>query len=1008
MKNLFLFFWITLNVILPPGVQSAYSTQYFDSELDCIDKILTDPAVFYAILAKYDEKSCEDSAHFDAQEIFKLAKTLTANSGVFAKSLSGLNSKIKTNLRTTERAQTKAEVTIFTIDNARRAGHSAKRLDSGVAQSAQSPLRRITDMLQMSLREKVEEMQKKVSIEKKSGDLLSDDKRTFQTLANEDAQKMLDPGVQKKIIEQSLGTSESQKFGDEQRTKGDHAGDLMFQDKWEYSPVEINQFQFELDSLDDVHVEEYKWSMPKKRLENTHKIIERKNYGGKVRVESDKNAKQKETGPDSFSFKPMNFDFSGGGGAMDFGNFGGFDTLEDVQEESHSAHLNFNNQDLIKHQIINQNKHIGDVEIEEMVITDPHTRSEGSLKTPEKSTTSPQVSRKSPSRSTRSPAKADSHKSVVSVESSSASSRVNGSPEVKSRKTAEKSHESPRVSPQKSQKFDFDTMSLDSSTKGDRSQSSGGPKWKKPQIHQEIRDKERRSGHVSIASRSQRTGQSSSPSHESLKSQSRKSSQKTTKSPPVQSPTRKSSETVSHKTFNSIQDHKYKDIEQDSSFSAVDSTPHDNESIMSFKPSLSQQTNPLFDNEELGSEPSTDKSQKTPVVKPKIETNVDVIDGKKKGGSVVIQDRDEDEQSPLRSEESSSVVNVPELDKKKTKRFTDSEPQESSSVIDDNTPKSQSSKHVESESSSSSTHKVTEKTPKSLSPKAPSQRSRSSPVVEESSHTSQPASGNTSSESSNSSRQTLPMKSQASRSSKPADVESEELTFFSDNDSEDSSPPDRFNVNPDDPIESDNLHKKKKKRDQFQGKTIIALQFTRAERALMSVNPRSARQKRREILLLFNLLPSCIKRALLACRPRPEEALERCQKEVPGMACETQNMVAQIACDSDESFFNGACYKSCPEDMKDHPLICMKSISKTRRAQKWHPEKSSLDPETEEIYAGALKVVKCEVFGPSYEAVGPDLCVQKCPYGWRNLGSSCLKPVRFLHQPKVVLEADFE
>ena len=284
-KTTLLLLWIIFNIILPPPVQSLYSTQYFESELDCIDQVITSPVVFYTILSSYSEETCDSDKSIDIEEIFKIAKILEKNPENLRNSLKGLNLKIKQNLTRKKIYKHKIENEVFKIDNTgyeEVQKNNRKHLDSG-----RSKIKKIENKMKiaikMSVEKKIEENEKKLSIEKLSGDILNNDTKTFQTVSNQKT-KMMDPVKQKKIIQDTLGKPENQKFGNEQRTQGDEAGDLLFQNTWEYKPFEIQNFEFDLKNLEDVKVGEYKWDMPKKNLENSHKIIQRKNYIGKVNV----------------------------------------------------------------------------------------------------------------------------------------------------------------------------------------------------------------------------------------------------------------------------------------------------------------------------------------------------------------------------------------------------------------------------------------------------------------------------------------------------------------------------------------------------------------------------------------------------------------------------------------------------------------------------------------------------------------------------------------------------
>jgi hypothetical protein len=1067
MKKALLLFWIVLNVLIPPPVQAAYSTDYFDNELDCIDQILSDPNIFYSILESFDEESCADGKELKAEDIFKVAKELKENSTLLSNSENGLNDKIKHNLTESKEKKHMNQVTVFEVDNAHYEDapkNNRKHLDNGkTKKSSYAVVQKVQNMIKITLEEKVKEIEKKTSIEKKSGNILNDDKKTFKSLADEDTDEILDPKLEEEIIKKSIGDGESQKFGSEIRTKGDEAGDLLFNQQWSYQPLEINEFQFEMESLDDSKTEEFTWQMPKKQLQNTHKIIERKNYLGGVKVEVKEKTISKPENDTEFTFQPIDFS-QGMPSNPGFNSFGGFETLDDVKGEDYSGKIHFDNQNIIEHHIINNNKNIGNVEIQEMIIDTELNSSHNSIRSPEKSA----INKSN---------KSSSHKSQpVEVNESSESSTIiqqEKTPKTSpSHKTEIHSNMNPSMQSFKAPDFKMDTSELNNSESSDKTGGLDPNHFKKPEINNTIIDQNKKPENVNIHVRSEESSSSSqlveSEHNDEIKSKktSKKSSSKTSpEKSNSQSPSHKSNDNKSIRTFDSIQDHKYRDIEQNSSFSAIESSHQSSDSLMSFRPEISESSHPLFDNEDLGSEKTIEDADKTPIQKPKIQTDIDVVDNNKNIGEVVINDKDEDsiksnhenskktkELTPNQSGESSSIIYHPELNKKKTKLMSESndssdmimedpsKSNKSSSVkVNEKTIKSPSGKTVdESEETStkvieessqktpekskktedneeSSSINVIEESTKTLEIKNQSEESSSVHVVEESVKSSEIQKTPKVSENSSETQvieQSVKTKVSSKKSSyhtqSHVNSESEESNSFDDTESEESSPKDNFNVDPQNPIVNDDYHsRKKRKRNSFQGKTIIALQFSRSDRRLMSFNPRSHEEKRREILLMFNLLPACVQRALLSCKPKEEKAINKCQAKIPGLKCETQGMMAQFSCSSDETFFNGACYKKCPEDMRDDTLLCLKSVSKNRRAQAWSPETGSLDELNEEIYAGKLKVLKCEVFGPSYEAVGPDLCVQKCPYGWKNLGNSCMKPVRFINQPKIVLEADF-
>ena len=848
--------------------------------------------------------------------------------------------------------------------------------------------------MKLSLEKKIEENDKKNSIEKLSGNLLNDDTKTFQTVSKE-KQKMMDPQVQKKIIEKTLGKPENQKFGNEERTKGDKAGDLLFQNTWEYKPLEINDFQFDVENLGNVEMGEYKWNMPKKTIENSHKIIQRKNYIGDVNVVSKKEEKEIS----DFTFKPMTFDFSGNQpNSNNFGGFGQLDSLDDVQTDEFSTNFNFNKGEM-NHHIINNEKNIGDIEIMEMETTIP--------KNDNSSSTSIEIDDPNSKKSEK------TEKTPISDKNESFKPFVNP--------------DTPN--------FEFKNSELSS----EKSNTTGGydpSKFKKPEINTNVTDNKKKIEETKIHQKSENS--SEIETRETSPKNSPKISKKTSQ---------KSNPTEATHNTKSFPHDKYNNIEVQSSLPSGESSVND-ESLMSFKPVIPGGNN-IFENKDLESEATTSENSKSPTKKPTINPKIEIHDNHKEIRDINVTDKDEESEDSItkknssltsepdnmkikkNSEESDEISEGSDLTgkvpSKKTSQIVDQESEEiSESVVSQKTP--EIIKKDNESTSEISENEISEKTPK----KEPSNHSSEISIHEDKSEkiekpkkshkTIEDNKKETFSESEESDESSDEIsvvekeESESKSSEKPPKKETQTPKIETKSSNSEDSPTDtesedtdRFLVDEDESITIDNLHKKKKKRrNKFPGKTIIALQFTKSERRLASVNPRSHEEKRREILVLFNLLPSCVKKALLSCKPQSQPAIEKCEKNLPNSNCETQNMIAQFSCGKHETFFNNACYQNCPNDMKDDSLICLKSLSKRRSAEIWSGNEEDIDRNIEEIFGGKLKVMKCEVFGESYQAIGADLCVQKCPYGWRNLGNSCLKPVRFLNQPKIVLEADFE
>lgn len=212
-----------------------------------------------------------------------------------------------------------------------------------------------------------------------------------------------------------------------------------------------------------------------------------------------------------------------------------------------------------------------------------------------------------------------------------------------------------------------------------------------------------------------------------------------------------------------------------------------------------------------------------------------------------------------------------------------------------------------------------------------------------------------------------------------------------------------FSEKSDKPSTIDDYHNfTDKKNKKYLGKTIVALQFTKVERRLAGLIGQDSKQKRRDILKMFSLLPKCLQKLLFACKPQIATKIKECQKD-SNLKCDLQGFQTFRECSGTETFINGACYSNCPSDMTDHSLYCHKRKSKQRYPTRVTQE-DPLDSETEELWADNWKVVQCSVFGPSYTDLGPDLCIQKCPYGWKDLGRLCEKPFRFKNHKSFLLE----
>lgn len=176
--------------------------------------------------------------------------------------------------------------------------------------------------------------------------------------------------------------------------------------------------------------------------------------------------------------------------------------------------------------------------------------------------------------------------------------------------------------------------------------------------------------------------------------------------------------------------------------------------------------------------------------------------------------------------------------------------------------------------------------------------------------------------------------------------------------------------------------------------TDIVEQISLSARRLSEDRNHNKHHELGRIYRLYKLLPFCLQRAIESCQPNMQSVKKVCD-DFHKKACVENNYVVRLSCIQSESYFNGACYKNCPEDMKDAKVACIKDKAKKRRVELLEdPVGKDLD----EKYAERYLVTKCSEFGPSYVSLGPDLCIQECPYGWKDLGKICLKPVRFKNQ----------
>ena len=94
MKTQFILIIFILEVLFPAPARAAYATAYFTSEEDCLDKLLTDPGLFYAVLSMYDDSVCETAQNFDAETIFARARLIASDAKTMGEAMETANLKI--------------------------------------------------------------------------------------------------------------------------------------------------------------------------------------------------------------------------------------------------------------------------------------------------------------------------------------------------------------------------------------------------------------------------------------------------------------------------------------------------------------------------------------------------------------------------------------------------------------------------------------------------------------------------------------------------------------------------------------------------------------------------------------------------------------------------------------------------------------------------------------------------------------------------------------------------
>ena len=197
------------------------------------------------------------------------------------------------------------------------------------------------------------------------------------------------------------------------------------------------------------------------------------------------------------------------------------------------------------------------------------------------------------------------------------------------------------------------------------------------------------------------------------------------------------------------------------------------------------------------------------------------------------------------------------------------------------------------------------------------------------------------------------------------------------------------------PLEINNYHENSHvKSIEEYTQTEIVEQISQSVRRLAEENNKNKHYELGRIYRLYKLLPFCLQRAIESCQPKMKSVKKVCEN-FHKKDCFENDYVVRLHCMEGESYFNGACYKDCPEDMKDSKVACIKDKVKKRRVENLE---DPIDKDLSQKFAERYLVTKCSQFGPSYVSLGPDLCIQECPYGWKDFGKLCLKPVRYKNQ----------
>ncbi len=189
------------------------------------------------------------------------------------------------------------------------------------------------------------------------------------------------------------------------------------------------------------------------------------------------------------------------------------------------------------------------------------------------------------------------------------------------------------------------------------------------------------------------------------------------------------------------------------------------------------------------------------------------------------------------------------------------------------------------------------------------------------------------------------------------------------------------------------------------GETFFAVQtkIKTKEGRLLETDSRSKAEILKEIQNLFSLLPKCIQRAIQQCPMKMSKVKERCEKHYEEIgkdkySCKeyiSNPMRIVLKCDDDEELINDACYKRCPDGLKDAKLFCVKNKYIKKSIV---PYKKQVIKKNEYLWGESFVARRCSSFGNLMKNGGSDYCRIVCPASWFAHGLFCEKPYRFLNQ----------